>query len=196
MLRWRELMAFVVHCGRCRLPASRCRSLLAQWHRAAARRGAFDHEQALSRLPTVSPELLACLGLQDAGHARGWLAAGRDGTSTALSLQMLEWTTPLPTLPPQTWHAMANDAATAALPASLARRVAAGASLAQWLGSLTGKRMHSPADAHLGGWVRGRTALRLLQCLRPSGANADHDAIRRMLDGLSPDDWLLVNAVW
>jgi len=189
-------VAFLVHCGRCRLSASRCGLLLAQWRRAAARRGAFSHEQALRRLPTLAPDLLACLGLQDASHAHGWLAAGREGTSMALSLQMLAWTTLLPQLPPQTWHAMANDAPAAALPAGLARRVAAGATLAQWLGALTGQRLRSPADAHLGRWVPGRTALRLLPCLRPSGADADHDAIRSLLHGLTLDDWLLVNAVW
>lgn len=189
-------MAFVVHCGRCRLPASRCGLLLAQWQRAAARQGAFVHEEALSRLPTLAPELLACLGLAEPGHALGWLRAGREGASMALSLQMLAWTTPLPTLPPRTWQAMANEAHAAGLPPGLARRVVTGASLAQWLGALTGQHMRSPADAHLGRWVRGRTALRLLPCLRPVGADPDHDAIRRMLDGLAPDDWLLVNAVW
>lgn len=189
-------MAFVVHCGRCSLSASRCGLLLAQWRRAALRRGAFVHEEALSRLPLLAPELLACLGLADPEHARAWLRAGREGTSMALSLQMLAWMTLLPTLPPRTWHAMANEAPAAALPPGLARRVVAGASLAQWLGALTGQCVRSPADAHLGRWVRGRTALRVLPCLRPGGVDPDHDAIRRMLHGLAPDDWLLVNAVW
>lgn len=189
-------MAFVVHCGRCRLSVSRCGMLLEQWRRAAADIDAISHERALIRLSSFAPDLLACLGLEDGNYARGWLESGCEGASMALSLQMLEWTTLLPTLPPQTWSAMADVAPAATLPAGLARRVVAGASLARWFGAFTGLRVHSPADAHLGCWVPGRTALRLLPFLRPSGANEDHDAIRNLLDGLTLDDWLLVNAVW
>jgi hypothetical protein len=38
--------------------------------------------------------------------------------------------------------------------------------------------------------------LRLLRCLQAPGTDAHHDAIRRTLDGLTADDWLLVNTVW
>ncbi|MBI3350527.1 MAG: hypothetical protein HY020_25435 [Burkholderiales bacterium] len=189
-------MAFLVHCGRCRLSAERCGLLLTSWRQAAIGSSGGAQAQDLDRLRTLGPDRLACLGLADDAYARGWLATGRGGTSMALSLQMLEWSTPAAALPPRVWHAMANDAGALALPARLARRVAAGPTLAHWLGALTGQRMRSPADAHLGRWVPGRTALRLLPCLRPHGTDADHDAIRSTLDGLTADDWLLVNTVW
>ena len=186
----------MVHCGRCRLSPARCGLLHTQWRQAAGGLDADAHEQALARLRSLAPVQLAALGLEDDAYARGWLASGAGGASMALSLQMLEWTTLVPALPPQVWHAMVNDACALALPTHLARRVAAGATLAHWLGALTGQRMRSPADAHLGRWVSGRTALRLLPCLQVPGADARHDAIRRTLDGLTVDDWLLVNTVW
>ncbi|MBW8847268.1 MAG: hypothetical protein JF607_20070 [Burkholderiales bacterium] len=189
-------MAFMVHCGRCRLSPARCDLLRTQWRQGAGGLAADALEQALARLRSLAPDQLACLGLEDDAYARGWLARGAGGMSMALSLQMLEWTTPVPALPPQIWHAMANDAAALALPANLSRRVAAGATLAHWLGTLTGLRMRSPADAHLGRWVSGRTASRLLRNLRLPGADPRHDAIRRTLDGLTVDDWLFVNTVW
>jgi hypothetical protein len=169
---------------------------LTQWRHAIARRDVNVNEQALIRLRSLASDQLACLGLEDDTYARDWLESGYGGTSMALSLQMLEWTTLLPTLPPQVWHAMANDAGAMALPANLTRRVVAGATLAQWLGAFTGQRMHSPPDAYLGRWVPGRTAMRLLSYLRPTGTDAHHDAIRRMLAELTVDDWLLINAVW
>lgn len=91
---------------------------------------------------------------------------------------------------------MFHDASALALPRGLARRVAAGATLAHWLGALTGRRLSSPPDAHLGRWVPGRTALQLRRCLRAPGADAHHDAIRSTLDSLTADDWLLVNTLW
>lgn len=189
-------MAFLVHCGRCRLSAARCGLLLAHWRQAAMGSGDQARENALNRLPSLAPDQLACLGLADDAYTRGWLASGPGGTSMALSVLMLEWTTPAPALPPQVWHAMANDAGTLALPAKLARRVAAGPTLAHWLGALNGRRMRSPVDAHLGRWVPGRTASRLRPFLRAEGADAHHDAIRSTLAELSAEDWLLVNAVW
>lgn len=189
-------MAFIVHCGRCGLSASRCNLLFEQWRRATANPNVVDSEQALTRLRSFAVGQLACVGLEDGTYARDWLESGRGGTSMALSLQMLEWITLLPELPPQTWHAMANDAGAIALPANLARRVAAGATLAQWLGAFTGQRMDSPPDSHLGRWVPGRTARRLLPYLRSPGINTHHDAIRGILEELTPDDWLLVNATW
>ncbi len=134
--------------------------------------------------------------MADAAYARGWLASGRSGTSMALSLQMLQWTTHMSTLPAEVWHAMVNDAAGLALPAGMARRIAAGPTLARWLGALTARPIHSPADAHLGRWVPGRTALRLMPYLRPAQADVRHDCIRSMLHGLTAEDWLLVNPVW
>ncbi len=189
-------MAFIVHCGRCRLSPERCSLLLAQWRQATGNLGASARQQAIARLHALAPHQLACLGLQDDVYAHGWLASGVAGTSMALSLQMIEWSTPVPALPPQVWHAMAHDAVALALPADLARHVAAGATLARWLAALTGQRLHSPPDAHLGRWVPGRTALRLLRCLQAPGTDAHHDAIRHTLDGLTADDWLLVNTVW
>jgi len=189
-------VAFIVHCGRCRLSPSRCGILLTQWRQAAAHRDVNTNEQALVRLRSLAADQLACLDVEDDTYARDWLESGYGGASMALSLQMLEWTTLLPPLPPRVWYAMANNACALALPANLARRVVAGATLAQWLGAFTGQRMHSPPDAHLGCWVPGRTALRLLPYLRSTGTDRDHDAIRRVLDELTVDDWLLVNAVW
>lgn len=189
-------MAFIVHCGLCGLSPARCSLLLAQWRQATDGLGASARQQALGRLHAWTPHQLACLGLQDDAYARGWLASGAAGMSMALSLQMLEWTTLVPELPPQLWHAMSHDASALALPPGLARRVAAGATLAHWLGALTGQRLSSAADAHLGRWVPGRTALRLLRCLRAPGMDAHHDAIRSTLDGMTADDWFLVNAVW
>ncbi|KQY88626.1 hypothetical protein ASD35_13825 [Pelomonas sp. Root1444] len=170
--------------------------LLAQWRLATGGQGASARQQAVGRLHALTPHQLACLGLQDDAYARGWLASGPAGMSMALSLQMLEWTTLVPALPPQLWHAMFHDASALALPRGLARRVAAGATLAHWLGALTGRRLSSPPDAHLGRWVPGRTALRLRRCLRAPGADAHHDAIRSTLDSLTADDWLLVNTLW
>ena len=188
-------MAFIVHCGRCRLPPSRCRILFTKWCQATTHVDVAENGHALVLLRSLTAERLASVGLEDSTYARGWLECGQRGTSMALSLQMLEWTTLLPALPPQTWQAMTNDPCAIGLPDRLTHRVVKGSTLARWLGAFTGQRMDSPPDAHLGRWVPGRTALRLFSYLRPIGTNMHHDAIRKILQDLTPDDWLLINAI-
>ncbi|RJF90335.1 hypothetical protein D3876_08745 [Sphingomonas cavernae] len=171
------------------------RALIDDWRAISMGRPGQVRRRALGRLEAATPAELAVLGLAERDYARDWMRSTDMAAGLALSLLLLDRLTPITPLPATTWHDMYHRGESLGIPPLLARMTAHGPPLVRWLAAFarTGHPSREPTDAHIGGWMPARTALRLRPHLRPEGSDAAHDAIRRLLCALDDCDWLMIS---
>ena len=194
-------MAFIIQTGRCKLDPAACVKLVEAWRGLLGGFVSDCSERARHVLQTAPPSKLALLGLSTDitdEYGRGWLTPPHVSPSLCLAALLLEHTTPIRSLPLRLWEQLSLADRQLGLAAGMARNLAHGRPLAEWMGTFSGVRCGSlePTAAHLGGWARGKRLRAALDLLQPLNSNQDHDALRHWLMQFGDEDWILTNPVW